>query len=125
VNGTILVADDETVVRSMLVVALEAAGYRVLAASDGQEAVDLYRDHADEIMVSLLDLTMPRMGGDEAFREIVRIRPQAQVLLSSGFTASETLRGPGGERPAGFVQKPYRVSELVSTLSQLLHPGIQ
>jgi two-component system, cell cycle sensor histidine kinase and response regulator CckA len=117
---TILLADDETTVRSMLATALEAAGYRVLVVGDGLEAVDVFRAHPEEIDLVVLDLTMPRMGGDEAFREIAGIRPNAKVLLSSGFAENESGRNAEALRPFGFVQKPYRIANFVRIVTQAL-----
>jgi two-component system, cell cycle sensor histidine kinase and response regulator CckA len=121
-NHTILLADDEVTVRSMLATALNAAGYRTLVAGDGQEAVEMFRNHADEIDLVVLDLTMPRMGGDEAFREIIGIRPDAKVMLSSGFAEEESDRDLGEVRPFGFVQKPYRIASFVRIVTQALGP---
>lgn len=117
---TILVADDEPAVRSMLSAALSAAGYTVLVASDGQEAVDLFAAHSAEIDLTLLDLTMPRLGGDGALREIARISPGAKVYVSSGYIDDETDEVFGDLRPTGFVHKPYRIADLVRTVTEAL-----
>jgi two-component system, cell cycle sensor histidine kinase and response regulator CckA len=119
---TILLADDESAVLSMLETALTVAGYNVLVAADGLEAVEAFRGHADEIDLIVLDLTMPRMGGDEAFREITDIRPDAKVLLSSGFADADPSRNFGVKQPFGFVQKPYRIANFVRIVSQALQP---
>ncbi|MGZ9196963.1 MAG: PAS domain S-box protein, partial [Candidatus Deferrimicrobiaceae bacterium] len=72
-TGTVLLADDEEMVRQVGVGMLESLGFRVLTATDGQEAVEVFRTHMDEIRCVVLDLTMPRMDGEETFREIRRL----------------------------------------------------
>ena len=74
-TGTVLVVDDEEIVRSLAKKMVEIAGFSVLTANDGEEAVRLYREHQDEIACVLLDLTMPKMGGEETFRAIRQISP--------------------------------------------------
>ena len=90
-SGTVLVVDDEEVVRNTARAMLERYGYSVLLAHDGQEAVDLYRAAPDRIAVVLLDLTMPVMGGAEAFRQLRLIRPNVRVILSSGYNEVEAI----------------------------------
>ena len=119
-DRTILLADDEPAVRTMLTTALEAAGYRVLAVGDGVEAVEAFRAQADDIDLVVLDLTMPRMGGEEAFREIAAMRPDAKVLLSSGFTEQEPARDAAGVRPRGYIQKPFRIAVFMQIVAQAL-----
>ncbi len=79
-----LVVDDEEIVRSLAKRMIEEAGFTVLTANDGEEAVHLFREHQHEVACVLLDLTMPKMGGEEAFQAIRQICPGARVILSSG-----------------------------------------
>ncbi len=113
-TGTVLVADDEAIIRDLAREALESAGFQVLEARDGQEAVDLFRTHAGRVDLVLLDMTMPRMGGAEAFRLIRETAPSARVLLTSGYTEQESLDALTGLVPNGFLQKPFRVRDLVT-----------
>jgi len=119
-TGTILLADDEEMVRRVGVDMLESMGFRVLAAADGQEAVEKFREHKEEIAGVLLDLTMPRMDGEEAFREIRRIRPDIRVILTSGYNEQQTIRRFVGEGLAGFIQKPFKLNDLSTMLRQVL-----
>ncbi len=119
-SGTILLVDDEPAVRSVGKAMLEAIGFTVLSASDGREAVDVFRDRAEEIACVILDLTMPRMGGEEAFVELRRIRPGARIVISTGYSEEDTSGRFAGERPAAFIQKPYRLAELSQVLRELL-----
>ncbi|HEX9080405.1 MAG TPA: ATP-binding protein, partial [Desulfuromonadaceae bacterium] len=84
-TGTVLVVDDEPVVREICVDYAGSFGFDTLSASDGVEAVELFRQHADAIVLVILDLTMPRMDGVATFRELKRIRPSVKVIASSGY----------------------------------------
>lgn len=111
-RGTILVADDEDDVRSVVGAMLESLGYAVLEARDGREAVDLFRGRRKEVDLVLLDMMMPGMTGAEAFAEMRRISPGVRGVLASGYNLG------GGEREAAesgfeaFLQKPFRRGEL-------------
>jgi PAS domain S-box-containing protein len=118
-TGTILVADDEAIVRRAVRSALERQGYRVLVAADGREAVDLLRTHHDVSLV-LLDLTMPVLGGEEALRELRRVRPHVKVVLSSGFSEAEAIQRFGGQELSGFIQKPYTAAQLAKKVKTVL-----
>ena len=118
--GVVLLVDDEDAVRMVGQQFLEMAGFEVLSASDGAEAVDIYRRRADEIQAVILDLTMPNMNGDECFRHIKEIRPDVCALLSSGFDNRELTRRYGSIGFAGFIHKPYRGTDLIEKLSQAM-----
>jgi CheY-like chemotaxis protein len=116
--GTVLVIDDEEIVRRTAQVTLEHFGYKVLLAHDGLEGVNKFRELAAHVDVVLLDLTMPVMSGEETFRELRLIRPDVRVILSSGYSQVEALRRFTGKGLAGFVQKPYtsvRLEEAVKS----------
>jgi len=119
-SGLVLVADDEASVRQVTQMALEMAGHEVILARDGEEAVSAFRDHVNEITAVLLDMNMPRMGGEEALVEIQRLRPDVPVILSSGFNEQDSTDRVVGRRIAGFIQKPYRPSELLDILRAAL-----
>ncbi|HEY2017865.1 MAG TPA: PAS domain S-box protein, partial [Bryobacteraceae bacterium] len=106
-SGTVMVVDDEPMVREMVRKALEREGYTVLAADSGLAAIDLCKRHPGEIGLVVLDLSMPHMGGEEALPEIVKIRPGVKVLVSSGYSESEAMSSFEGQRVSGFIQKPY------------------
>jgi len=119
-TGSVLVADDEEVVRQVARATLELAGFTVIEAEDGQEALDIFRKHADEIVVVLLDLSMPRMGGKEALQAMRQLRPDARIVLSSGFNEQDTISRLAGRRFSGFIQKPYKPTDLLATLRGVL-----
>jgi len=119
-SGLILVADDEHGVRSVAELTLEMAGFSVLMAQDGQQAIDLFAAHRDELVAVLLDLTMPRKSGEQVFEEIHALRPDVPIVLSSGFAEEEVTGHFVDDAPAGFIQKPYRPVELIDKLRAVL-----
>jgi PAS domain S-box-containing protein len=121
-SGTILVVDDEEVVRNTAKTALERYGYSVLLAEDGQTGVDMFREHG-EIVLVLLDMTMPLMNGQEAFRQMQRIRATSKVIISSGYNEVEAIRRFTTKGIGGFIQKPYTASKLASTVKRVLDSG--
>ncbi len=121
-SGTILVVDDEDVVRHTAKSALERYGYSVLLAGDGSEAVRVLARTRD-ISLVLLDLTMPLMSGQEALRGIRDLRPDVPVVLSSGFSESEAVQRFDGLALAGFLQKPYTAEQVAEKIKQVLEAG--
>jgi len=119
-EGTILVADDEDIVRRTANSALERQGYRVLLAANGQEAVDLFRERGSEVALVLLDLTMPVLGGEQVLRELRRLRPSVRILLSSGFNEVEAIQHFAGKGLSGFIQKPYTAMQLAEKVKTVL-----
>jgi two-component system, cell cycle sensor histidine kinase and response regulator CckA len=91
----------------------------VLLAENGLDALEVYKARGSEIDLVLLDLTMPRMNGEEAFKELTRLNPAVRVVMSSGYTESEINARLGGKGLAGFVQKPYTVAALRDCLRPL------
>ena len=121
-RGTILLADDEKSVFDVGKKMLNKMGFSVMAATDGHEAVEVFRKHADQIDCVLLDLTMPHMDGEQAFRELRRIRPDVKVILSSGYNEQDATQHFGDKGLAGFIQKPYVLATLRAKLMEVL-PG--
>jgi PAS domain S-box-containing protein len=119
-KGTVLVVDDEDVVRKTARICLEKHGYRVLTASTGLEAVERYKEARSEISLVLLDLTMPVMGGEEALRQLRQEGATIPVILSSGYTEADACRRFAADNLAGFVQKPYSSAQLVEKLETAL-----
>ncbi len=110
--GTLLVVDDDATVRTVTARALQACGFTVLLAADGAEGIEVFRAHQREIVLILLDLTMPGLDGEATFLQIRAASPDARVILMTGYSEEEELQRFAGRGLAGFVQKPYRVSEL-------------
>ncbi|MFC1734470.1 response regulator [Candidatus Hydrogenedentota bacterium] len=119
-NGTVLLVDDDETVRDVGKMMLESMGLTALTAADGREAVALFGERAEDIDCVVLDLTMPHMDGEEAFRELRRIRSDIRVVLSSGYNEQDVTQRFVGKGVAGFVQKPYRSEDLREKLQALL-----
>ncbi len=111
-SGTVLVADDDPFVREVVVTMFEDLGFTVITASDGAVAVEKFRRNASSINLVMLDLTMPKMSGDEVFHEIKRVNPGVNVILTSGYNEQESVRAFAGKGLAGFIQKPFQFNEL-------------
>jgi CheY-like chemotaxis protein len=110
---TILVVDDEDPVRDLAHRTLSRAGYRVLTAVDGPQALELYRENGDDISLVILDLIMPSMGGAECLAELLKLDPGVRVLIASGYSG-EVTEGEALERGArGFLGKPFQQEELL------------
>jgi PAS domain S-box-containing protein len=119
-SGVILVVDDEALVRRTAHQILERGGYSVLEARDGHEAVTLFAIHGDSIRAVLLDLTMPGMDGEATLRELMRIRDDVKVLLSSGYSEQDAVPRFDLQKFAPFLQKPYTAQALLHAMHALL-----
>ena len=119
-RGTLLLVDDEASIREIGKAMLEKSGYAVITSSDGREALDIFRKRHDEIDCVILDLTMPHMDGEETFREMRRVQSDVCVIISSGYNRQDVTRRFIGKGLAGFIQKPYRLSELTAKLKEVI-----
>ena len=119
-KGIVLIVDDEESVRVVGKQILERRGFEVLTAGDGREAVEIFAARADEIVLVLLDLTMPHMDGEETFRQLRRIRPHVKTILSSGYNAQDVTNRFAAKGLAGFIQKPYRVRQLMEVVREVI-----
>ena len=117
-EGTLLVVDDDDMIRSLASRIAEHLGLTVLEARDGLEAVDLFRERHQDLSLVVMDLTMPRMGGGEAFARMREIDPGVPIVLSSGYDEEEVTRPFAEMGLAGFLQKPYRREAFVAALQQ-------
>ncbi len=117
---TVLLAEDEDAVRNLAAIFLRKAGYRVLLARDGQEALDLFRRHQDEIRIAVLDIMMPVVTGSVVARDIHAVRPTLPILFCTGYDFSLLPRdGLGGDH-IGLLAKPYRMGDLAGKVSSML-----
>ncbi|KXK36527.1 MAG: Blue-light-activated protein [Candidatus Hinthialibacteria bacterium OLB16] len=119
-TGTILIVDDEESVRYISKRILESHGFKVLTANDGREGVKAYEAQKEAIDLVLLDMTMPHMDGEEAFRELRLINPDVHVILTSGYTEQEATARFTGKGLAGFIQKPFLPSSLLEIVRNKL-----
>lgn len=118
---TILLVDDEEILRSLGQRALERFGYRVLLAADGIEAVRIYRERAAEIDLVILDLSMPRKSGEDAYLEMRGIKDDMKILLCCGYNEAIASSKIAGEHIVGFLPKPYTIDALAQTVQAALN----
>jgi len=119
-SGTVLLVDDEETIRALGRRMLERLGFTVVTATNGREALDLYRERPDGFVCVILDLTMPHMDGEEAFRGLRNIRKDVRVIMSSGYNEQEITHRFSGQAPSGFIQKPYQMDSLAAKLKEVL-----
>ncbi len=119
---TVLVVDDEPVLRETLVLALELSDFNVLAAGDGVEAMELFRQHRDEIECVLCDVDMPRMNGWETLSALRQLAPQLPVILVSGHEKVHVMQGDHAERPQAFLKKPFELAACLDAIRLLTIP---
>jgi PAS domain S-box-containing protein len=117
---TILVVDDESAILEVVRHVLERSNYQVLTAGDGIEALELLQKRGDEVALVLLDLKMPRMGGDQVFPIVHRTRPKLPVILTSGYSQNDAIQAFGSMGMAGFLEKPYEARKLLEEIANAL-----
>ncbi|MFZ2958711.1 MAG: PocR ligand-binding domain-containing protein [Candidatus Ozemobacteraceae bacterium] len=123
-SGTILLADDQDLVRNIGKGILEHLGFKVILAEDGLEAVDIFSKTAttgeEKIVCVILDLSMPKKDGVEVFREIRAMQPKVPIILSSGYNEQEFVSKLVMEEKIEFIQKPYEVKIMAAKLKAVL-----
>jgi signal transduction histidine kinase/CheY-like chemotaxis protein len=119
-SGVVLVVDDEKSVLRVSTKMVQLCGFSTISACDGLDAVAKFREHADEIMFVLMDLTMPNMDGIAAMNELYLIKPDARVILASGFNEDELSDRITGSPPSGFIRKPYNMALLEAEIRRVL-----
>jgi PAS domain S-box-containing protein len=119
-NETILLIEDEELVRELGVTILEKFGYTVLSAGDGQEALDVYEKEKGNISLVILDVVMPRMDGKQCFEELLRINPTVKVIISTGLAQNGLVRDIVELGAKGSVNKPYGMRQLLQMVREVL-----
>ncbi len=120
-NETILLVDDEEMVRDLGIRILERAGYKVLTARNGKDALEVYSKGPEKIALVILDLIMPEMGGERCLEELLRINPKARIVISTGYASSdETTRMRIEALASSFVSKPFTLSNMLKTVREVL-----
>ena len=119
--GVVLIVDDEPIVLQMAKKALERQGYTVLLADGGRTAIEVLRSRpGDDVALVVLDQSMPNMNGEEVLPELRKLRPEIKVVMSSGYSESETMLLMKGQRVSGFIQKPYTAPGLAEKVKACL-----
>jgi CheY-like chemotaxis protein/two-component sensor histidine kinase len=121
-TGTVLVVEDEELLRLSVSKALRKRGFSVMKASDGSTAMDLMRAHKDDIDVILLDVTLPGISSREVFEEAQRLRPGLKMILTSAYGKETVAATFAGLRIDHFIRKPFQLGDLVRCLLGALSP---
>ena len=116
---TILLAEDEEAMVLLLRRTLPNHGYNVLAALDGEEAIDLYRRHKHEIDIVLMDIGLPKIAGWDVIRKIKEENPHAAIIVSSGYVDPEFRAKMHQAGVRAFLDKPYAANEIIETLEAI------
>lgn len=119
-NETILIVEDEETLLELVKGILEEKGYKVLGATDGEEAVDIYLKHKDEIAVVLSDMGLPKMGGWEAFLKMKEINPNLRSILASGYVDPKLKVEMLKAGAVDFIQKPYDPDEIINRIREVI-----
>lgn len=123
-TGTILVVEDEAAIRRLAKRVLEGAGYEVLTANDGVDALRVLAEHGSAVDLLLTDVIMPNMGGPELVAHIAEMYPATKVLYVSGYAGDADLHRDVVGLSDKFLSKPYRVSELTQKVAQIMKDGV-
>jgi len=119
-SGSVLIVDDESIIRDSTGIMLEELGFSVLKAENGKEGYRLYFENSEDIKIVLMDMIMPEMNGKECFFKIRERNPDASIILCSGFIKENDLEEMEQHGLDGFIKKPFRLKELVSVLRSVL-----
>ncbi|MFA5834849.1 MAG: PAS domain S-box protein [Bacteroidota bacterium] len=117
---TILIVDDEEMLREILTESLRDEGYKILIASDGVEALKLYAEHRNSISLIITDLGMPNMGGEELFAKLQAMDPKVKVIISSGYLDSSTRSDLLRKGIIDVLTKPYRFDIIFATVRRAI-----
>jgi PAS domain S-box-containing protein len=120
-SGWILIIDDEPVIRITATKMLELLGYSVLTAENGENGIKVFKEHQKEIRAVILDMAMPIMTGDEAYKRLKKIDPQVKVLVATGFTNDKRVRKTMEAGASGFMKKPYSINILSRKLHEIIN----
>jgi len=118
-KSTVLVVDDEEDVRVACAMIFEEMGLKTLVASDGQIGIQVFHQHQCDIMVVLLDLTMPNMDGQQFLEHMQGLNATIPVILSSGYSEEEAMKRFHNPSMAAFIQKPYQVETLIAKVEEI------
>jgi len=121
-RGTVLLVDDEENIIDIGMRFLESIGFDVMTAPNGYEALDIYKENSELINLVILDLTMPIMNGIETAAEMMKIRSDVKIIISSGYSEDVVMKSFEKGSIAGFIQKPYKLQKLVNVISSII-PG--
>ncbi|MGO9571019.1 MAG: PAS domain S-box protein [Desulfomonilaceae bacterium] len=119
-SETILLVDDEELIRDLGARNLTKAGYKVITASDGKEALQVYQERSHDIDLVILDLIMPEMGGKQCLEGLLSLNPSAKVIIASGYSADGPTKDALAAGAKGFVNKPYDIRQVLGVVREVL-----
>ncbi|RPJ05515.1 MAG: PAS domain-containing sensor histidine kinase [Deltaproteobacteria bacterium] len=119
-EGTILLVEDDDMLRKLTMTVLKSLGFDVVSARDGAEALETFRQHQEKIQFVLCDLTMPRMDGWQTLEALRKLSPEIKVILTSGYNEAQAMAGEHRALPDAFLGKPYERDELIQAIGQVL-----
>ncbi|MHC4873995.1 MAG: hybrid sensor histidine kinase/response regulator [Planctomycetota bacterium] len=117
---TILIVDDEEVIRISTCAILEDMGFNIISAENGKQALDIFKQNSKSIDLVILDMIMPEMNGKECFTKMKKISPEVKVILSSGYSRDTEVQSMVSEGLKGFIRKPFRTESLCETIKDAL-----
>jgi CheY-like chemotaxis protein len=124
-TGTILLVDDEAMIRKTAGTMLERLGYKVLFARDGLEALEIYQACREEIGIVLMDMIMPKLGGRQTFARLRELDHTLPIVICSGFSKVQDLDALKEKGISGFLQKPFRRAQLAQAVSASIRKSYQ
>ncbi|MCF6334706.1 MAG: response regulator [Spirochaetales bacterium] len=119
-TGTILLVDDEEIIRTTVTEMLTELGYDVLLAKNGEEAVTIFQEEYSKIDLIIIDMIMPEMNGSETFYRMKAIDPNCRVVIASGYTGEENIDKLMADGLSGFINKPFPIDTLSQFLSDVM-----
>ena len=122
ITGTVLVVDDEEMLRVAVSKMLRRERYSVIEAGDGDSALEIFRTKAAEVSVILLDMTLPGISGRKLFDELRAIRPDVRIIITTAYTKEMAANALGAQQTWEFIRKPYHIADLVSLLRRTEMP---
>jgi PAS domain S-box-containing protein len=119
-SETILLVDDEKALRELGCEMFAKAGYKTIVAGSGEDALGIYQKRSADIDLIILDISMPGMGGHRCLKEVLKINPEAKVIISSGYSRSGHLRNTIDSGASGYIAKPFKFEELFRKVREVL-----
>ena len=120
VHNSILVVDNEQLVREALIDILDTIGVHVISANSGREGIDTYQDYHNSIDLVILDMRLPGMDGPEILKALRAINPEVKVIVSSGYDEEEIERRFHDQSPTFILKKPYDAEKLLRVVQRVL-----
>lgn len=118
---TILVADDDEVIRSFIKTLLEKSGYKVIEAIDGEDAIDKFREYKDDIQLLIIDVIMPKINGEEVYQEIKKVKSDIMAIFTSGYDEDFLYHKGVLEEGKELILKPFLPKELLIKVKDILN----